>query len=120
MYESEEPSFSAVVERVRTVNGEIDAVLAAFGPLSESEIDLLGSKLQERGECLDFLQNRSTRLVTEASAVVKHQVATFWNEFCKELRDDDEVRLAGVKQRMNETADAVRLIRKRQLLLQYR
>jgi hypothetical protein len=120
MSESEKSSFSSIVERIRVVNADMDAVLRFKGPLGESEIEDLRSKLQERGAWLECLQSRTSGLRRDGDSKVKQQVEVFWNAFCKELHDEDVSRLACIKQRMNDAADSVRLTRKRQLLLQYR
>ena len=120
MSESERASFSKVVERIRAVNADMDRLLSTPGPLAESDIEALGVRLQERGECLEVLRCGTANLENSGDSAVKHQVEVFWNAFCNELKGEDEARLSHIRQRMNEVADSVRLIRKRQLLLQYR
>jgi len=120
MSESEKTSFSQVVERIRAVNADVDALLSAPGPLVGSDIETLGSWLQERGECLDILRGGTANLETTGDPAVKRQLGVFWNAFCNELKNEDEVRLSHINHRMKEVADSVRLTRKRQLLLQYR
>lgn len=120
MSESERALFSKVVERVRAVNADMDRLLSTPGPLAESDIESLGAWLQERGECLEILRRGTENLENIGDFAVKRQVGVFWNAFCNELKGEDEARLSRIRQRMNEVADSVRLIRKRQLLLQYR
>lgn len=120
MSESEKPPFLKTVEQIRAINAEIDGLLGIVGPFSESSIDALGHRLRERSDCLETLRNDTEGLEKTGDPEVSHQIVSFWNAFCKELQGQDEYRLLSIKHRMNDVADAIRLTRKRQLLLHYR
>ena len=119
MFASDKQSFSAMVESIRSVNAHIDLLLAGDSALTTEQVDLLNNHVQQRGEFLETLQTGTKVLESTGDSGVKDQVATFWNAFCLELKNADTLRMARMSAKLKESADAVRMTRKRLSLLQY-
>ncbi len=119
MFASDRKSFSAMVESIRSVNAHIDLLLAGDTALTTEQVDLLNNHVQQRGDFLETLQSGTKMLELTGDSGLKEQVATFWNAFCLELKHADTERMARMSAKLKESADSVRLTRKRLSLLQY-
>jgi nanoRNase/pAp phosphatase (c-di-AMP/oligoRNAs hydrolase) len=119
MFASDRKSFSAMVESIRSVNADIDMLLSGNGAMTTEQVDLLNSHVQQRGEFLETLQTGTKVLESTGDTGVKDQVAAFWNAFCVELKTADTMRMERMSSKLKESADAVRMTRKRLSLLQY-